>query len=420
MLIKKLKTTKCRTLLAGVLMLPLMSLAQEGNLSSDELFTQARSQAFDNKNYPKAIQLSKEALKKSPNYTDISVFLGRLYTWSDQVDSARIVFTELDNRQVTDEDFYLAYGSLEYWNDQYAKAKSIVDKGLALNPKSEDLLYLKARINYSGDEYQAAEQAVNELLVINPKHTEARALSKNIQEFAAKNAIGLTYSFTHFDKQFDDNWHIASLSYRRSTPFGSVIFKTNYANKFADNGVQYELEAYPRISKMFYMYVGGGYSNNVGIFPKYRTGASLYANLPKSFEGEVGFRQLHFSDNIWMYTASVGKYYQNYWFNLRTFLTPGETDISQSYAATVRYYTKGANDYIGFVVGTGISPDDSRNNLIESYNYKLKTFKVGADYNFSIKRNNLFSISAMYFNQEYKANETGNQFDLSIGYIKTF
>ena len=168
------------------------------------------------------------------------------------------------------------------------------------------------------------------------------------------------------------------------------------------------------------MYVGAGYSNNVGIFPKYRTGASLYANLPKSFEAEFGYRQLYFSNSIWMYTASVGKYYQNYWFNVRTYLTPSNEDISQSYAATVRYYTKGANDYLGFVVGTGISPDDSRSNLIENYSYKLKTFKVGAEYNFSIKRSNLISLSAMYFNQEYKPKEKGNQIDLSIGYIKTF
>lgn len=402
------------------LLLPYFGFSQEVDLSSDELFEKARSQAFDSKNYPQAIKLTKEALKKTPNYTDISVFLGRLYTWSDKTDSARLVFQELDNKDVKDPDFFLAYGSLEYWNDQYEKALSILNKGLSYNPNAEDLLYLQARVNYAKDDYQDAEKSINKLLKINPKNADARALAKSIQEYSSKNAIGVNYSFSHFDKQFEDNWHIVSLSYKRVTPIGSVIFKTNYANKFADNGLQYELEAYPRISKMFYMYVGGGYSNNVGIFPKYRSGASLYANLPKSFEGEIGFRQLYFSDNLFMYTASVGKYYSNYWFNLRTYLTPGDKSISHSYTGTVRYYTKGANDYIGFAIGTGISPDDSRSNLLENYTYKLKTFKVGLDYNFAIKRTNLFTISGMYFNQEYKANEKGNQFDISIGYTKTF
>lgn len=408
-----------RKILLTLLFFPALSYGQD-NLSSDELFLKARNQAFENKNYPEAIKLSKQALSKSPNYTDIAVFLGRLYTWSDQVDSARIVFNQLEDRQVQDEDFFLAYASLEYWNDQPNKALAIVNKGLSYSPNSEDLLYLKARIDYSEDNYEDADKTLSRLLSENAKHTEARALSKRIQEYTSKNAIGLSYNFSHFDKQFEDNWHIASVSYRRRTPIGSVIFKINYANKFASNGLQYELEAYPRISKTFYMYVGTGYSNHVGIFPNYRTGASLYANLPKSFEGELGLRQLYFSSNLWMYTASVGKYYQNYWFNLRTFITPSDKNISHSYTGTVRYYTKGANDYIGFMIGTGISPDDSRSYLLGDRTYKLKTFKVGADYNFSIKRTNLFSIGATYFNQEYKIAEKGNQIDLSIGYTKTF
>jgi len=399
---------------------PFTSMSQEDDLSADEIFLRARHQAFEQKDYSEAIKLSKQALQKTPEYIDISIFLGRLYTWSDYIDSARMVFTDLDNRKVEDEDFFLAYASLEFWNEQPANANAIVDKGIALHYDSQDLLLLKTKINYSNNNYEIAERSVNRLLELNPKHTEARALIKNIQEFTAKNALGITYNFTHFDKQFEDDWHIVGLSYRRATPIGSVIFRTNYANKFADNGVQFELEAYPRLSKIFYLYVGAGYSDNVGIFPNYRTGVSLYANLPQSFEGEVGYRQLYFNDHIWMYTASIGKYYQNYWFNFRTYLTPNQENISQSYAGTVRYYTKGANDYLGFIIGTGLSPEENRNNLLDNASYKLKTFKVGAEYNFSVNRTNLFSISSTYYNQEYRPNEKGNQIDITVGYIKTF
>lgn len=402
------------------LLFPLFSLSQETNLTADELFSRARQQAFEYKNYKQAISLSKQALRQAPEYTDVSVFLGRLYTWSDQIDSARTVFDALDRRGVKDEDFFLAYASLEYWNNGYAKANMLLDKGLSLHPDSQDLWLLKAKVNYSNNKYEPAQNAVNSLLKLNPKHTEARALAKNIQDYLAKNTVGITYNFVHFDKQFDDDWHILSASYKRATAIGSVIFKTNYANKFADNGLQFELEAYPRLSKMFYLYVGTGYSNDVGIFPKYRTGVSVFANLPRSFEGELGYRQLYFSNSIWMYTASIGKYYQNFWFNLRTYLTPGEESISQSYAATVRYYTKGANDYLSFVIGRGLSPEENRNNLLDNAPYKLKTFKVGAEYNFSVNKTNLFSLSSTYYNQEFRPNERGNQLDIIIGYAKTF
>ncbi|UIR54873.1 YaiO family outer membrane beta-barrel protein [Sphingobacterium sp. SRCM116780] len=403
-----------------IFLFPLSSVCQETDLTADSLFIKARKQAFELKDYTQAIKTSKQALQKAPKYTDISIFLGRLYAWSNQIDSARQIFEQLNSQNIQDEDFYLAYGSLEYWNDQPLKATALVDKGILLHPTSQDLLLLKSKIDYSNDAYESAEKSVDRLLKLNPKHTEARALSKSIQEYVAKNALGINYNFVHFDKQFENNWHIVGLSYKRVTPIGSIIFKTNYANKFADNGLQFELEAYPRLSKIFYLYVGTGYSNNVGIFPRYRTGVSLYANLPFSFEGELGYRQLYFSKNIWMYTASIGKYYQNFWFNLKTYLTPNQENISQSYTGTIRYYTKGANDYLGFVIGTGLSPEENRSNLLDNATYKLKTFKVGAEYNLSINRTNLFSLSTTYYNQEFKPKEKGNQLDITFGYIKTF
>lgn len=401
------------------IILPFCVYSQE-SLSSDELFANARNAAFEKKDYTTAINLAKQALEKSPNYTDISVFLGRLYTWTDKVDAARQVFEELEQKNTQDEDFFVAYASLEYWNNNYEKAINIIDKGLNYHPKSEALLLLKAKIYNSNNNFVEAEKTTSAILEINPKNTEARALSIRIKELTSKNAVGITYNYSHFDKQFADDWHIVGLSYKRVTPIGSVILRGNYANKFGEDGTQLELEAYPRISKTFYLYVGAGYSGDVGIFPKYRTGVSLFANLPKSFEGEIGYRQLHFTNNIWMYTASVGKYYKNFWFNLRTYITPDSKNISHSYTATTRYYTKGANDYLAFLIGTGISPEESINNLLGNETYKLKTFKVGGEYYFSVKKTNLFSVSATYYNQEYSPNQKGNQIDITLGYTKTF
>ncbi|NQD70917.1 YaiO family outer membrane beta-barrel protein [Sphingobacterium shayense] len=388
--------------------------------SSDELYKQARSAAFEAKDYDKAIDLSRKALKQSPDYTELSVFLGRLYTWSEKIDSARYVFQGLEDKGVRNEDFFLAYGSLEYWENENTRAANIVDKGLQAHENSEPLLLLRAKIAQDNKQYTLAAESLNRLISLNPDNSDARSLLASIQDFTSKNSIGVTYNFVHFDKQFDDNWHAMSLSYKRLTPIGSAIIRANVARRFARSGSQLELEMYPRISNVFYLYAGIGVSTTPGIFPKFRSGLSLYANLPHSFEGEIGYRQLRFDSNIWMYTASVGKYYKNLWFNLRTFLTPDKDLISHSYAGTIRYYNKGANDYIGLMFGTGISPEGNLNNLLDYETFKLKTYKVGADYNFSIKKSNIFSISGIYYNQEFRPGERGNQFDLTLGYIRTF
>jgi YaiO family outer membrane protein len=397
------------------------TIAQE-NLSADEMFVKARKLAFDDKNYPAAIALTKKALVKSPDYTDIEIFLGRLYTFSDKVDSARVVFIEAMRKNPSYEDTYLAYGNLENWNDQSIKALEIVDKGLGYNPKSESLLILKAKILKSLNRYPEANSVLTQTLKFYPKSTEARSLSQSVAYLSAKNTISIGYIQTNFDKQFDDPWHLGNISYGRQTKLGSVIARYNYANRFKTNGSQFEVDLYPKISQIFYAYVSGGYSNNIGVFPQYRTGFSLYSNLPKSFEAEVGFRTLRFDETTVIYTASLGKYYKNYWFNLRTYLTPSNSSLSQSFSLNVRYYTGGQDDYLSFKIGTGISPDNDRNSVQLNVRnpYKLKSNNASFGYYKSIKQTNLISVNFSYENQEYLPQTRGNQFSVGLGLSKRF
>jgi len=186
--------------------------------------------------------------------------------------------------------------------------------------------------------------------------------------------------------------------------------------------LQYEIDTYPHISKTFYAYMSGAYSNNVGIFPKTRAGFSLYANLPASFEAEAGFRYLHFTGDTWIYTASIGKYYKSFWFNFRTYLTPSNSSISQSYSIKARYYTGGADDYISLGIGTGISPDDPRNIILlnNGQNYKLRSNNITAAYYRSFKKLNIIFFTASLDHQEYQFQTWGNQLDLGIGYQRRF
>lgn len=390
--------------------------------SSDELFIQARKLAFDDKNYSTAIDLTKKALVISPDYADIRIFLGRLYSWTNKPDSARSEFQQVLEKNQGYEDAYLAYGSLEFWDDNSEKALSIINEGISYNEKSEGLLLLKTKILNDLHRYKEANSTLSYLLKLNPNLSEARALSGKMGDFGAKNKIGISYSYVSFDKQFDDPWHLSTIDYSRQTGIGPVTARLNFANRFNKNGTQFELDAYPRISDIFYAYISGSYSENSGVFPKYRTGFSLFANLPSAFEAEAGFRMLNFGEPTWIYTASLGKYYKNYWLNLRTFLTPFNNSISQAVALNVRYYLGGADDYLSFGIGTGLSPDNPRNNLL--YNsgstYKLKSNNLSLGYQTSIKTSNVIFFRGSLENQEYLQGTRGNQLELSVGYMKRF
>jgi len=388
--------------------------------SSDGLFSEARRAAFKEDNYSKAIAYCKKALQISPRYTDIIVFTGRLYTWSKNYDSAQLYFRRAIATSPSYTDAYVAYTDMEYWQDHNDTAMAICQAGLVHDSASIDLRLRKAKVLYAVRQFRAAGLLTDSILKADKTNTDARALAGRIRDQISINTIGMTYNYVYFDKQFSDPWHLATLDYTRNTRLGSITGHINYANRFKENGFQYEVESYPHISKTFYGYLDGGYSDNVGVFPHWRAGASLFSNLPHAFETEVGWRYLYFTDPTSLFTIYIGKYYRNYLFGARTYLTPDNNRISQSYSAFVRYYFGGADDYVTATVGTGISPDD-RTTAYQLYsNYKLITYKAGIDATHVIKRLNIISFNLSIINQEYLPHVKGNQIQAGLGYQRRF
>ncbi len=397
---------------------PLLSRAQ-GGVSTDELFQQARKAAFSGHDYPAAITFCKLALEKSPDYGDIRNFLGRLYAWSHFEDSAKQVLLVELGRHPDDEDAMAAMTDLENWNGHADSALAYCNKGLVYHPGSSLLLLKKAKILSGLSRYKESALITDTLLQRDPRNAEARALSQQTGSRSAKNQLGIYYDYVRFDKQYNDPWHLISVDYKRMTGIGAVIGRVNYANRFNHNGLQYEMDAYPRFSRVFYSYLNAGYSPDNGTFPGYRAGFSLYANLLRSFEAEAGFRYLYFGNDTWIYTFSAGKYVKNYWFNLRTYLAPGNNSISRSFIFTARYYS-GREDYISLGLGTGISPDDRSNNVQLGSPYKLQSERIALGFNHIVKSSNVLLATATLIRQEYLPGTRGVQLDLGLGFQKRF
>src|SRR4051794_11659473 len=185
--------------------------------SSDDLFKAARHAAFEEKNDEKAKQLAKRALEQSPKYADIEIFLGRLYTWNKQYDSAVYHFDYIKTYSPDNEEAGIAYTDLEYWNDHYGKALTICNSALMANPNSADLLLRKAKILKALKQYEEASAIANMLVKTNSGNTVAVALASSIADEAAVNRIGIAYDYSHFDKQYNKPWHLLSINYGRQT-----------------------------------------------------------------------------------------------------------------------------------------------------------------------------------------------------------
>jgi YaiO family outer membrane protein len=275
------------------------------------------------------------------------------------------------------------------------------------------MLMKKVRALSAAKKYDEAFNTIEYLFSINNTYTDAILFYERLKEEVRINSVSVTSDYDRFDGNLSP-WRAVSLSYSRRTGFGTVIGRINYANRFDSHGWQYEMDAYPKFADGFYSYLNAGYSS-YSIFPKYRLGASLYYSLPFSFEIEAGIRYLTFAtSNVRIFTGSLGKYYSNYWFSFRTYITPSVSRASYSYSIITRYYLSGADDYLSLSLGTGISPDDRSNDGINL----LISKKISGEYQVKIERQFILDLTAGFYREEYSAENFRNRISLGFG-IKT-
>ncbi len=398
------------------------AMAQDQQPDPDELYSQARIAAFENKDYTEAIRLLKAGLAQAPDYLEMRVFLGRVYTFSDSLTLARAAFQGVLLKEAGHEEASLGYANLEYWNNNAQEALKLVNSGLELHPESQPLNILKAKILYQQKEPQEASSILDYVLDVNPGNSEARSLQQSQNSLSSKNAIGVSYEYVYFDKRFDDPWHIAFVDYSRQTKAGLFTARLNYANRFNTNAIQGEVEAYPRISDRFYGFVNLGFSNDSGVFPRLRGGLSLYANLPKAYELEGGIRYLVFEEDQLIYTLGAGKYLGNFWFNMRGYLIPNNSEITGSLVLTTRYYLGGRDNYLGFRLGTGLSPDNSANSILfdGATPTRLKSNNIAAFWRTPIAKLLVLNLEAGLEDQQFNTDERGLQFNALFGLIRRF
>ncbi len=393
----------------------------QANLSSDSLLILARNAAFRQHNYALAKQYLQQGIQQSPGYTDLWVFMGRINSWEKNYDSAAYFFENALQKNPGYEDASLGYATMLFWNNAYPKALAICNTGLQFHPESASLLLLKSRIFVAQQNYDSAYFTIQKLIHFRNEMAAARALAASIKSLLSKNQIDLSYDFVYFDQQFNNPWHLASVDYGRTTSLGLITGRVNYANRFNENALQFEVESYPHISKTFYSYINAGYTgNNNGVFPQWRGAFSLYANLPKSYEAEMGVRYLQFGNSpTWLYTAYAGKYYKNWLFGARAYIIPSNytSKAGVSYSAMARYYFGGAYDFIGISAGYGISPDDRYNAVLLDNRANLVAYKAGLLYRKTIGKMNVLSIDANWVNQEYLPKIKGNQYQVGVAWM---
>ncbi len=246
---------------------------------------------------------------------------------------------------------------------------------------------------------------------------------QNILIRTVSDEIGVNYQYINFGSNYsrDDPWHTINAEYLHYFNRTAVIGRVHYTDRGYDQGYLYELESYPVFSDKVYAQLTAGFSNG-NLYPEFRGSASLFLNFLKIFEGELGGRLLHFSDQDY-FTGIVGltAYQGKFYLNLRSFLGPERADqLVQNYQFNVRYYFKDIDNYLFARIGSGISPDEKTifTQVQDNPNLEAYYFNIGLNKRFGI--HHLIQVSAGYLNEDISQDIKGNQFLAGLGYRYRF
>lgn len=363
----------------------------------DTAFEKAREMAF-NQQRKQAQDTLLFILTKYPEYHDIRSFLASTYSWDGEYKKARTEFSYIlvkDPKRKTD---WIAAINNELWAETPFSALGLADNALIYFPSDGEILYLKASAQEKSNNPEEALRTLQLVLDQNPNDQKAIDYKKKLTNTLSYNAIGIKSSVDLYSETFDPMQYY-SLNYSRQTKYGSIIGKMNFSRRFNDNGLQFEVDMYPKITKGLYAYVNLGFSNSY-LYPDVRYGAELYKSLPKSFEVSLGFRALKYSATTTIYTGSVGWYTGNSYWNFRPYLTPGDSGTSKSGVLNYRKYRSDADNYFSVSIGMGFSPEFERFSLggNEETIIDLKSQKLNAGY---------------YFTSSNKQNAWGAQFGIT-------
>ena len=165
--------------------------------------------------------------------------------------------------------------------------------------------------------------------------------------------------------------------------------------------------------------VAGWASNDV--LPQWRAGYSLFKNLGKNWEGELGARYLYAGgENVWSGVWSASKTWKKNWTNFRGYIINDAGEWYHAYTLTSRFFLKKPNEYVSFIGGLGTSPDDrSRNFQINSL-LGFLAHSAGMGIQKTIKTNTIVNLTGVWTNQRIAEKQSYNQYDITFTLLQMF
>jgi YaiO family outer membrane protein len=343
-----------------------------------------------------AVQLLRTHLAERPDDADARTFLGTVLSWEGDYEGSRRELEAVLKNNPMHDDALAALVNVELWSNHASRAEELARRRLRLTPRDAARLIQHARALIALDRAREGRKELHRALAMEPANEDARRLQRSLGADLQWSATG-TVTTERFNADRTP-WYESSVQLGRETPAGPVIVRGTRATRFGLRDEQFEIEMYPQFRRGTYAYVSAGFDPDPVLFPARRIAADLFQSVGGGFELSAGVRTMTFARRVNAYTGSVSKYYGNWLFSLRTYVTPDTAGPSQSFHGSFRrYFGSEGHSYVGMRYGHGATREEIRSvNDIEVLNADV----VAGELNQILSRRLGFSLSVGYGREE--------------------
>lgn len=377
-------------------------------------------------------KLAKEMLMSilatEPENLEAQSLLASTYSWEGEYDKARHEFNKITSKKRDDRNVWISAIKNELYANNDATALGLANKALNYLGSDDEVERLRSMAMKRNKNQKYPElgwfnqdSAFNSTKI--PEKTVKKKDKKEIVKNDAteetkkirpktpldkevfRNKVAIRNSFTIFDQRYDPMVY-SSISLKHQTKFGSIIPGINYGNRLGKQGLQYDVSLYPKLAKKIYAFLNYGYSN-APIYPAHKFAGDVYFSLPGAIELSGGGRYIKFDTRaVSVITNSLGHYRGNYYFSLRSYITPKPDNLTRiSGNLLVRKYLKDGENYMGCTVGMGYSPElrqlRSGDELLAETLLYIESQRLGVEYQFTGKNTpNIYKTNVGVTRQE--------------------
>ena len=310
-------------------------------------------------------------------------------------------------------DAWILLARIYGWQGKFDPGISILDSLILKEPNNNDALEARRDLARWSNENQLA--AEDSLTVIQPGIIPSTDLEK-----ARKTDLRAGYYFDTFTEPYGRFWQVFQAGASHLFSFGRIIagvnvgkLHTNTEPAIKATELQFEAEAYPKISKNDYAWLAYAYSPGK-YFPSHRISAEYWHSFKYGWVASAGMHYYYFNRDIFIGTLSVEKYYKSWWFSPRVYFYFKDIGVTTSYYLTARKYFNDIT-WLQLTAGFGTAPDEPFD-IVTAQGHQ-NALSVRLAYYTSITNNLFIRAGIGYSREEYAESLQRNRFDGSVNLI---